>query len=106
MASKNVKIVVFAPESCADKVRQAIAATGGGKINKYSSCSFSTKGIGRFRPEKDAHPAVGKIGRLESVKEERIEIRCSRKFLKKVVLAIKKSHIYEEVAIDIYALED
>lgn len=106
MAGKNVKIVVFAPESCADKVRKAMAEASAGKSDKYSSCSFSAKGIGRFKPEKGSRPAIGKQGRLETVKEERIEVTCNRRVLEKVVSAIRKSHIYEEVVIDIYALEN
>ncbi|KKT17414.1 MAG: hypothetical protein UV98_C0009G0013, partial [Parcubacteria group bacterium GW2011_GWB1_43_6] len=68
--------------------------------------SFSSQGIGRFKPEEGAHPAVGKIGKLESVREERIEAVCERKILQDVITAIKKAHPYEEVALDIYPLEE
>jgi hypothetical protein len=94
------------PESHADAVREAIGKAGAGNIGNYSFCSFSSKGIGRFKPEKGAHPAIGGIGKLESVEEERIEAICNRCILKDVVAAIKKVHPYEEVALDIYPLED
>lgn len=100
-----VKIVVYAPEVNADAVRSAMGKAGAGKLGNYSFCSFSVKGIGRFKPEKGANPAIGKVGEIESVAEERIETICERKKLSKVIAAIKKVHPYEEVALDIYPLE-
>lgn len=104
--SKNVKIVVFVPESHIDVVREAMGKAGAGKIGNYTFCSFSSKGMGRFKPEDGAHPAIGGVGKLESVQEERIEVACDRNILKDVITAIKKVHPYEEVALDIYPLEE
>lgn len=103
--SNIVKIVVFVPEKHADIVREAIGKAGAGKINNYTFCSFSSKGIGRFKPEEGAHPTIGEVGKLEAVEEERIEVVCERKILTSVIEAIKKVHPYEEVALDIYLLE-
>src|SRR3989344_3408089 len=96
--SKNVKIVVFVPESHADVVREAIGKAGAGKIGDYTFCSFSSKGTGRFKPEDGAHLAIGEVGKLESVQEERIEVVCEQKNLVDVIKSIKKTHPYEEVA--------
>lgn len=104
--SKNVKIVVFVPESHVDVVREAMGKSGGGKIGNYTFCSFSSRGIGRFKPEDGAHPIIGEVGKFESVQEERIEIVCSRDFLNDVIMAMKKVHPYEEVAFDVYPLEE
>jgi len=104
--SKNVKIVVFVPESHTDMVREAIGKAGAGKIGNYTFCSFSSKGVGRFKPENGAHPAIGEVGNLESVQEERIEFVCDRSLVKDVIVAIKDTHPYEEVALDIYPLEE
>ena len=104
--SSNLKIVVFVPLTHTDAVREAVAVAGGGKIGKYSHCSFSTVGIGRFKPEDGAHPAIGEVGAWESVQEERIEFVCERALAKQVVAAIKKVHPYEEVALDVYPLEE
>lgn len=103
--SKFVKIVVFVPIVAAEKVRQAMGRSGAGKLGQYSFCSFSIRGVGRFRPMHGAHPAIGKIGRAQKVQEERIEAICLRALLHKVVAAIKAAHPYEEVALDIYSLE-
>jgi len=103
--SNSVKLVVTVPESHADVVREAMAKAGAGDIGNYSFCSFSSKGIGRFKPKKGAHPAIGKVGELELVEEERIEATCHRDVLNDVIAAIKRVHPYEEIALDIYPLE-
>jgi hypothetical protein len=71
-----VKLVVFVPESHADIVRDALGKAGAGKIGNYTFCSFSIKGVGRFKPADGANPAIGKVGEMEAVNEERIEVAC------------------------------
>ena len=104
--SASVKLVVFVPVSHADKVREAIGKAGAGKIGNYDFCSFSTSGIGRFRGNEKSQPAIGSAGKYESVEEERIEAVVARDLLKKVIAAIKLVHPYEEIAFDIYPLEE
>lgn len=99
-----VKIVVFVPESHAEIVRRAMGDAGAGKLGNYSHCTFSVKGVGRFLPHEGAHPAIGTVGKLEEVVEERIEIICEKKIYKKVIAAMKKAHPYEEVAYDVIPL--
>src|ERR1035437_6525604 len=106
MDSKNVKIVIFVPETHTDIIREAMGKAGAGKIGNYSFCSFSSKGIGRFKPEQGADPHIGKIGKFEEVVEERIEAVCPRKKLQEVIRAIREVHPYEEIALDIYPLDD
>ncbi len=102
----SYKIVVFVPLDYTDKVREAIGEAGGGKIGKYSFCSFSTRGIGRFKPGEGANPHVGAVGKFEQVEEERIEITCDEKVMGNVVAAIKRVHPYEEIAMDIWPLAE
>lgn len=102
----NVKIVVFVPLTHVDKVREAIGKAGGGNIGNYSHCSFSSKGIGRFKPNDKANPHIGKVNKLEEVEEERIEFICPKDKAKSIISAIKKVHPYEEVALDIYQLTE
>ena len=106
MESTNVKIVVFVPETHSDAVRVAMGNAGAGKIGNYSNCTFSSKGIGRFKPEVGADPHIGKIGKFEKVAEERIETVCSREKLQEVIKAIKEIHPYDEIALDVYPLEN
>jgi hypothetical protein len=106
MNTSNVKIVVFVPETHADVVRKAMGDAGAGIIGNYSHCTFSSKGVGRFKPEQGANPHIGEVGKFEEVVEERIETICPREKLKDVIAAIKKVHPYDEVALDIYPLEN
>ncbi len=99
-----VKIVVYVPVSDAEKVRQAAGSAGAGKIGNYTFCSFSSTGIGRFLPGEGAQPAIGQVGKLEEVAEERIEFTCAKDLVAVVVQAIRNNHPYEEVALDIYPL--
>jgi hypothetical protein len=102
--SELIKVVVTVPASDADALRAAIGKAGAGKIGKYSYCSYSVTGVGRFVPEKGAHPTIGKIGQPEEVKEERIEVTCDSNDLTVIVSTIRAAHPYEEPAIDAYRL--
>lgn len=99
-----VKIVVFVPVTHAARMRTVLGEAGCGHIGNYDFCSFSVKGIGRFRALKGANPFIGKIGNVEEVEEERIEMICYASKLKKVLSAIKKAHPYEEPVVDVYPL--
>jgi len=105
-APPRYKIVVFVPLTHADAVREAIGQAGGGALGQYSFCSFSMRGVGRFRPEAGARPAIGSVGKLEEVEEERIEVTCAAAILAEVKAAIARVHPYEEIALDVYPLAD
>ena len=106
MQSTRVKLVVFVPISHADAIRRVLGETGAGKIGNYDFCSFSIQGIGRFRPNQNAKPLIGEANVIEAVKEERIETIVARSVLQKVITKIRAVHPYEEIAFDIYSLED
>jgi len=100
----SVKIVVFVPSTHTEMVREAIGKAGAGRIGNYDYCTFSSKGIGRFKPNDKAKPHIGKANQLAEVEEERIEFVCPKDKVKSVIRGIKKIHPYEEVALDIYPL--
>jgi hypothetical protein len=104
MEFKNCKIIVYVPSAHAGKIRNVLAENGAGKLGKYDNCTFSTKGVGRYRALDGAKPYIGKKGMIEEVAEEKIETICLSENVKKVVLALKKVHPYEEPAIDIIPL--
>jgi hypothetical protein len=102
--NSQVKLVIFVPKSHTEKVREAMGNAGAGKIGNYSHCSYSTDGIGRYKPLEGANPTIGEVGKFEEVEEERIECVCDKDRAKAVIAAIRKVHPYEEVAFDIYPL--
>ena len=103
---KKYKLVVFIPHDHLEQVRLAICNAGAGKIGKYDHCTFMTSGIGTFRPLPGSKPSQGKIKKLERTGEARLETKVPAAKLKKVIAAMKKVHPYQEVAYDVFKLED
>ncbi|ABB14201.1 Nif3-like dinuclear metal center hexameric protein [Carboxydothermus hydrogenoformans] len=103
---KLYKLSVFVPESHWETVREAMGAAGAGFIGNYSHCTFNTRGIGTFLPLEGTNPYIGAVGKLERVEEVKIETIVPERLLAKVVKAMLKVHPYEEVAYDIYPLEN
>lgn len=102
-----LKLTVFVPEGEAtSRVLAALHKAGAGEIGNYSDCSFRTGGIGSFRPEEAANPAIGKKGSLEEVEENRIEVILPTHLKNRVLRALHDSHPYEEVAYYLHALEN
>ncbi len=100
------KIAVFVPESNAEQVRNALFQKGCGNIGNYDCCSFNLNGYGTFRANEEANPYVGEKGKIHQEKEVRVETIVERGNLKKAVEEMIKVHPYEEVAYDIYPLEN
>ncbi len=104
MMKELVKLVVFVPEENADDIRKALGEAGAGQIGDYTFCSYSIKGVGRFKPSDSANPHIGSPGKLEEVTEERIEVACGKNQASEIIKVIKKVHPYEEVVIDAYTM--
>ncbi|WP_250674235.1 Nif3-like dinuclear metal center hexameric protein [Paraclostridium ghonii] len=105
--SENLyKLAVYVPKTHIDDVRIALGNSGAGHLGNYKECSFSTEGEGRFKPCDGANPYIGETGALESVHEVKIETIVPQKILDKVISGMTKAHPYEEVAYDLYKLEN
>ena len=100
------KLVTFIPTDHAEKVREAIFAAGAGVIGNYDGCSYNLQGHGSFRPGEDTNPYVGEKGKLHYEQEERIETIMPSHLRNQVLQALFTAHPYEEVAYDIYPLEN
>ncbi|WML30677.1 Nif3-like dinuclear metal center hexameric protein [Neobacillus sp. OS1-32] len=105
-AEKYKKLVVFVPRSHAEQIRQVLGEAGAGFIGNYSHCSFSAEGTGRFMPGAETHPFIGQSGKLEAVDEVRVETIVPEPLLKKTLSMMIKAHPYEEVAYDVYPLDN
>ena len=102
----RVKIIVTIPVENVNEVRDAICEVGAGVIGNYTDCSMSTKCIGTFKQTDEANPYIGKNNNLEFVEEEKLEVVCDVKLVKKVITRLRQVHPYEEPAIDIIPLLD
>ena len=100
------KLVTFIPTEHTDKVREAVFAAGAGNIGNYDSCGYNLEGTGSFRGNENTNPFVGEKGRIHYEKEIRFETIFPGYLQHKVISALLSSHPYEEVAYDIYPLEN
>lgn len=106
MSEKLYKLVVFVPYSHIEEVRKAVNGAGAGYIGNYSDCSFRTPGIGTFKPGENTNPFIGEKGKVEEVEEYRLETIVPEPLLDKVIDAMLEAHPYEEVAYDVYLLQN
>jgi len=100
------KLVTYCPADYAGKVREALFEAGAGHIGDYDQCSFNAEGTGTFRASELSDPFVGEIGEIHFEKEVRIETIYPAFRQKNIIKALLTSHPYEEVAYDIYPLEN
>ena len=100
------KLVVFGPEKSLNKVREDILDNDAGEIGNYSKTSFVTKGVGTFKAGEGSDPHLGEKGKMAQVNEFRFETIVKEDDLNKIIRSLKKVHPYEEIAYDIYSLEN
>lgn len=100
------KLVTFCPTEQAEKVRSALFAAGAGNIGNYNECSYGLAGEGTFKAGDGTNPFVGKTGERHTEKELRLEVIVPAYLMNKVIMALLETHPYEEVAYDIYPLEN
>jgi len=100
----NRKLVVFVPREALDAVREALFAAGAGRIGKYEHCSWYTEGTGTFLGGEGTSPSVGRAGSEERVAELRLETVFPSERQDDVLVALRRTHPYEEPAFDVYEL--
>ncbi len=106
MKGQLKKIVVFVPHESLERVRHAIFEAGAGHIGAYDSCSFNLEGKGTFRGSEGTDPFVGQPGVMHQEPETRLETIVPAHQVTGVVKAMVAAHPYEEVAYDLYPLEN
>ena len=100
------KLITYTIPENAEKLRNALFNAGAGKIGNYEDCSFNSKGIGTYMGNEDSNPEIGE--RFEFVESDEIKIEVTfEKYLEsKILKALFKNHVYEEVAYEIYDLQN
>ena len=100
------KLVTFVPTDHAEKVRKAMFDAGAGNIGNYDSCSFNQSGLGSFKGNDETNPFAGEKNKLHFEEETRIETIFPKHLQHKVIQSLLSAHPYEEVAYDIYPLDN
>lgn len=106
LTQKLLKLVTFVPIQQKQEVANALFAAGAGNIGNYSHCSFSLQGEGTFMANDEAKPFVGLANQLHAEPETRLEVVLPNWKKSQVISALVAAHPYEEVAYDIYPLEN
>ncbi|MCJ8153359.1 Nif3-like dinuclear metal center hexameric protein [Chryseobacterium sp. SSA4.19] len=103
----NLKqLTVFVPKEYSEKVREALFASGAGNIGFYDECSFTVNGNGTFRPNEGSEPFSGQQNIRENADEDMITVVFEDYKQGQIVSAMKNAHPYEEVAHQIYSLNN
>jgi len=101
-----LKLVTYIPETHLEKVKNALFEAGAGVIGNYDQCGFTTSGTGSFRGNENTNPFAGEKGKIHFEKETRFETILYSYLKGKVLKALHDVHPYEEVAYDLYTLEN
>ena len=100
------KLNYYVPVSAKEETKQALFDMGVGMFDNYENCSWETLGHGQFKPVANANPNIGELGKLEVLEEYKIEMICSDELIHQAVKTLKEAHPYEEVAYEVFKMED
>ena len=100
------KLITFTTPENATEVRNALFDAGAGKIGNYENCSFNSQGIGTYMGNENSNPEVGERFEFVEGNEVKVEVTFEKHLESKILKAIFKSHLYEEVAYEIYDLQN
>ncbi len=106
VSGKLRKLVTFVPTEHLNRVRHAIFEAGAGHIGDYDMCSFNLPGKGTFRGLEGSDPFVGTPGEMHQEEEVRLETVLPAHRVRRVVEAMIRAHPYEEVAYDLYPIDN
>jgi dinuclear metal center YbgI/SA1388 family protein len=100
------KLVTFVPVADTQRVLDALHEAGAGQIGNYSRVSFRGEGTGSYQAGQGANPALGEVGEYHNEPEHRIEVIFPVPLQGAVLSALRNSHPYEEIAYDLYTLNN
>lgn len=106
LTSGLCKLVTYIPNEHLGKIQEAVFNAGAGHIGNYKWCSFNAKGDGTFWGNGNTNPYAGEKGKLHTESETRFETVFPKHIEAKVISALIKAHPYEEVAYDLYSLNN
>lgn len=100
------KLVTYTTQENHEALRIALFAAGAGSIGNYSNCSFNSNGTGTYQGNEDSNPIVGTRGKFTQTNEIKIEVTFEKHLENKILKALFTNHIYEEVAYEVYTLQN
>ena len=98
---KTYKIETYLPIEALNDIRDALYKLGLGKVGNYEDCMSWYEINSSWKPVNGANPYLGNVGEIEFAPEYKLEFRCHEDMIESAVKAIKDSHPYEEVCINV-----
>lgn len=100
------KLVTYTIPENLEQLRNALFDAGAGNIGNYENCSFNSQGLGTYQGNADSNPAIGTPGEFVEAQEIKVEVTFEKHLEGKILKALFKNHVYEEVAYEIYTLQN
>jgi len=100
------KLVTYTTPDNHLELRNALFNAGAGAIGNYDNCSYNSEGTGTYRGNEFSDPQIGERGEFVEAAEIKIEVTFEKHLEAKILKALFTNHIYEEVAYEIYSLEN
>ncbi|RRQ47773.1 Nif3-like dinuclear metal center hexameric protein [Maribacter algicola] len=100
------KLTTYIPSAEADNLKEKLFKAGAGNIGNYSNCSFALEGTGSYKAGEHSNPTIGEIGKTHFEKETMINVTYLKSSENNVLNALMKHHPYEEIAYEVYSLEN
>lgn len=100
------KLVTYTIPENVEQVRNALFNAGAGKIGNYDDCSFTSQGIGTYMGNENSNPEIGERFEFVEAQEIKIEVTFEKHLQNNILKALFKNHVYEEVAYEIYDLQN
>jgi dinuclear metal center YbgI/SA1388 family protein len=96
------KLVTYTKPENVNQIKQAMFEAGGGNIGNYENCSFISSGIGSYKGNENSNPVIGEKNVLQTEAEIKVEVIFEKYLQNNIISALKKAHVYEEVAYEVY----
>jgi dinuclear metal center YbgI/SA1388 family protein len=100
------KLTTYTVPKNAEKLRNALFEAGAGTIGNYANCSFNSKGIGTYMGNEHSKPEFGNRFEFMEAEEVKIEVNFEKHLENNILKALFKNHVYEEVAYEMYDLQN
>ena len=100
------KLITYTTPENANKLRKSLFDAGAGKIGNYENCSFNSLGKTTFQGNENSNPVVGERFEYVESDEIKIEVTFEKHQQTPILNALFDNHVYEEVAYEIYSLEN
>ena len=100
------KLITYVPKANAEKLRKALFEAGAGNIGNYAECSFNLEGKGTYKGNESPLPTIGEPNVFHTEDETQIGVIFPKHLQSQILKALRQNHPYEEVAYEIYILEN